>query len=222
MAIFIDTAIEAEALEARDLGWVRGITTNPILLAQAGGEPEKILERLAKIRMGPLFYQLTAPDLDGMLAEAQAAFDIVGEQLTLKIPPTATGFRAVAQLSDSMPCCVTALYSVAQAVVAREAGARYVVVYVNRATKMLGDGIKIVRNMAEAMDGSDTEVLAASIKSPEEAASTLQAGGHHLTMGLGVLKALDEHELSKDAVGEFASKGVGISWSNPNNIGEGR
>lgn len=216
MAIFIDTAREAEAREARELGWVRGITTNPILLAGADGTPEESLAGLAQIRMGPLFYQLTAPDPDGMLAEARAAFDIVGEQLTLKIPPTAAGFRAVARLSDRFPCCVTALYSVAQAVVAREAGARYVVVYVSRATKRLGDGIEIVRNFARAVDGTDTELLAASIKSPEEAIAALQAGAHHLTMGLEALKALSGHPLSEEAVSEFVSTGVGISWSDSN------
>ncbi len=216
MAIFIDTAREAEAREAQELGWVRGITTNPILLAGADGTPEKILEGLAQIRMGPLFYQLTAPDLEGMLEEAQAAFDLVGEQLTLKIPPTATGFRAVARLSDRFPCCVTALYSVAQAVVAREAGACYVVVYVSRATRALGDGIEIVRNFARAVDGTATELLAASIKTPEEAVAALQVGAHHLTMGLGLLKTLVEHPLSEEAVSEFASKGAGIKWSNSN------
>ena len=39
MAIYIDTADVEEAKEAFRLGWVKGITTNPLLLAESKLEP---------------------------------------------------------------------------------------------------------------------------------------------------------------------------------------
>ena len=91
-----------------------------------------------------------------------------------------------------------------------EAGAKYAIAYVNRATRLLGDGIALVKEMANILDGSPTKILAASIKSPEEAAATLQAGSDHLTLPLEILKAMTTHELSEKTVIEFNQNGVGI------------
>ena len=49
MTIFIDSAKESEGRLAKAYGWVKGVTTNPALLAQAGVSPELALQRLAAI-----------------------------------------------------------------------------------------------------------------------------------------------------------------------------
>lgn len=122
MAIYLDSAIASEAEVAKRMGWVKGITTNPTLLARSDEPPETTLKKLAALTTGPLFYQLMASDFEGMLAEGQKAFEIVGKQMVLKVPATPMGFAAVASLSPEISCSVTAIYSAAQAVVAREAG----------------------------------------------------------------------------------------------------
>src|SRR5690349_13653479 len=116
MTIFIDSALVAEVEYARSLGWVRGVTTNPVLLAKAGGEARTVLASLAHLEMGPLFYQLVSPTLDGMCKEMEHAAKIVGPALVLKVPPTHVGFQFVNQCID-VPFCVTAVYSSAQALV---------------------------------------------------------------------------------------------------------
>jgi hypothetical protein len=52
MAIYIDSAILKEVEAARSLGWVRGVTTNPVLLAKAGGQAQAVLADLAHLAMG--------------------------------------------------------------------------------------------------------------------------------------------------------------------------
>jgi transaldolase len=64
--------------------------------------------------------------------------------------------------------------------------------------------------MANVLKNTNTEILAASIKSPEEAVQTLLAGAHHLTLPLDVLQAIALHELSQQTVEEFAKNGRGI------------
>ncbi|MDY7013695.1 MAG: transaldolase family protein, partial [Cyanobacteriota bacterium] len=86
----------------------------------------------------------------------------------------------------------------------------YAIAYVNRATRLLGDGMQLVRAMAGILRRSQTEILAASLKSPEEAAGALQAGAHHLTLPLTVLQALTLHEFSQKTVEEFAKTGCGL------------
>jgi transaldolase len=209
--IYLDSAIASEAEIAAKLGWIKGITTNPTLLAKSHLSPEETIEQLATISPGELYYQLTATDFDTMLAEGRQAFAIIGEKTVLKVPATSVGFRVVACLSREIPCAVTAIYSAAQAAVSREAGAKYAIAYVNRATRLLGDGLALVRDMADVLQGSSTEILAASLKTPHEAAAALIAGAHHLTLPLDVLQAMTTHELSEQTVAEFNSNGRGIA-----------
>jgi transaldolase len=216
MAIFIDTGITAEARRAAEYGWVRGVTTNPILLAQSGPSADCTLKDLAALGFEKLFYQLTAKDPEGMLAEARAAQEIAGRALVLKISPAECGFRFVSDHSAEFPFCVTAVFSPAQAAVARECGARYVAVYLNRATRLLGDGPGLVREIAAVLaSGSPavqgrTEILAASIKSAEEAGTALAAGAQHLTLPFAVLETLTYHALSAETAAKFEAEGIGL------------
>lgn len=210
MSLFLDSAIAAEAEAAKKLGWVKGITTNPTLLANSPLPVESTLTQLAELTTGPLFYQLMADDFAEMVAEGRTAFKLIGKQTVLKIPASLVGFQVVAELAPEIPCAVTAIYSAAQAAVAQEAGAKYAIAYVNRATRLLGDGVALVREMASVLAGSTTEIMAASIKSPEEAVASLQAGAHHLTLPLAMLQAITNHELSLQTIDEFAENGRGI------------
>lgn len=210
MAFFVDTAIVKDAYRAKKLGWVKGVTTNPALLAQSGEEPEVVLSRLTQLDMGPVFYQLMVEDADAMAEEAGKARSIVGGNLVCKIPPTQDGFRFVSRYCNEYPVCVTAVFDAYQACVAREAGAQYVAVYVNRATRLIGDGIGLVRDIAQVLDGSDTKIIAASIKSSKEAGQAILAGAHHITASVDVLSSLMEHDVSQEAIEEFCSKGAGI------------
>ena len=212
MAIYLDTAIVAEAKKASKFGWIAGITTNPTLLAKSDLSPDVTLKQLAQLIPGEVYYQLMASDFDGMVAEGKAAFALIGKQTVLKIPATMAGFQAVAHLSPEIPCAVTAIYSAAQAAVSAASGAKYAIAYVNRATRLLGDGLSLVQDMANVLHKTNTEILAASIKSPEEAVKTLLAGAHHLTLPLDILQAIAVHELSQQTVDEFAKNGRGINY----------
>lgn len=212
MALFLDSARISDARAAGQLGWVAGITTNPLLLAQSDLPPDETLKALADAIEGEICYQLTADNLDNMLAEGYAAYNILGKQTVLKIPAIPAGFRAAALLSPQIPCAITAVYSPGQALVARATGARYVIPYVNRTTRILEDGPALVRSLADVLINGETEVLAASIKSTEEAIETINAGAQHVSMPLRVLLRLTEHDLSHRAVEDFAQGGKGIQY----------
>jgi len=210
MSIFIDTADIEQAKAAKESGWVHGITTNPILLANSGFSATDTLQQLTELNTGLLFYQLTAACKKDMLKEAKLAKEIAGDQLVLKIPPTKPGFQIIQYLPQEIPCCITAIYSAAQALVARETGVRYIAVYVSRATKLSGDGLLLITEISKVLQGSRTQILAASLKSPLEASSAILSGADHLTMPFDVLSALTYHEHSEDAVNNFSTNGSGL------------
>ncbi len=210
MAIYLDSAKIDEAHQAKELGWVYGVTTNPTLMVKAGLPPEVVLKELASLEFHQVYYQLVSSNLDDMAVESRKAHELVKRGLILKIAPTETGFRFVAKYGKKFPCCVTAIFDPAQALVAREAGAKSIAVYVNRATKQLGDGLSLVRELAKVLDGSRTEILAASLKSTKEAVDAFLAGAQHLTVPFDLLASLSTHPLSVHTVEQFHAEGVGI------------
>jgi transaldolase len=212
MAIYLDSAKLNEARHAQDLGWVYGVTTNPTLMTRAGFAPEVVLKELAALEFHQVYYQLVSNNLDDMMVEAQIAREIVQRGLILKIAPTENGFRFVAKYGKDFPCCMTAIFDPAQALVARQSGARYIAVYVNRATKQVGDGIALVKDLANVLAGSQTEILAASLKSTKEAVDAFVAGAQHITVPFDLLMSLSTHPLSVQTVEQFNAEGVGIHF----------
>jgi len=63
-----------------------------------------------------------------------------------------------------------------------------------------GDGVRLVEQIAATLQGSSTGILAASIKSPEEAVAAAVAGASHLTLPFETLRAMIENPLSREAI----------------------
>ncbi len=210
MAIFIDSSDLSQIKTAMTSGWVTGVTTNPLILAQSDLKAGEVLKSLKSLSSGPIFYQLMSTRFEEMIEEAHQAHQLLEKQLVVKLPPHDLGFRVCAELSTRMSCCPTAIYSPAQALIAREAGAQYIAVYVNRASRLLGDGLELTRELSNVLAGSHTELLAASLKSPREAVQAFTAGAKHLTLPYDTLTAMSKHELSHDAIQQFQNEGVGL------------
>lgn len=213
MAIFIDSADPDHIRAGLDLGWISGVTTNPMLLAKSNQSALITLRTIKSQLTGPIFYQLTRDTFKDMLEEAHEAQAILEGQLVVKLPPSELGFKVCATLSSRMACCPTAIYAPAQALIAREAGAQYLAVYVNRASRLMGDGLSLVSDIAAVLKDSSTTLLAASLKSPEEAVSAWVAGADHLTLPHATLMAMSRHELSDAAVSHFKADGMGLASS---------
>lgn len=206
MALFLDSASLEDARQASELGFVWGATTNPTLVAQSGREPVDIIAGFCELLPGTVFYQLSAPTLAERKVEAQRIVEIDPIKVGLKIPCTTENLGLLARLSDAgITCAVTAIFSAFQAYLACEAGAHYIIPYVNRSTRLQGDGPRLVSEMREIAEavGTGTELLAASIRTPMEVTQTLLAGAHHVTLPLDLILALGEHPLSHQAIADF-------------------
>jgi transaldolase len=206
MAIYVDSASTDDARRARELGFVQGVTTNPAHLAKTGRPALEVLRDLLEIFDGPVFYQVTAGSVEERIDQVWEAHHIRPQQVVIKLPATADNYTIVSRLAPSgITFCVTAACSAAQAYLASLAGAAYVAPYVNRLTRQLGDGLAVVRDMARILEGSQTSVLAASLKTVDEVEASILAGAKDVTMPLDLIIALGEHELSQQAIVEFLS-----------------
>ncbi len=210
MQLLLDSAIIEEARQSAKWGWVSGVTTNPALLAKNDLAPEKTLRKLIKLFEGPIFYQLIGQTLDAMKDEAEKAGDILGKQLVLKIPATELGFIATSRLSKKYTCAVTSIFTPAQALVAHAAGARFALYYHNRAKRLLKSGEELASELVRVLKRTDTLVVAASLKTPEEVVEARTAGVSILSTNFGVLAQMMKHELSEAALKEFNQSGTGL------------
>ena len=206
MSLFLDSAFVADARQAMALGFVAGITTNPTLMAKIDRQPEDVIAELAEICPGPVFYQLTAPTVAGREAEARR-FLALRSNVALKIAMTTENLALAARFSkEGVKVGMTASYSAAQTYLACEARVTYSIAYVNRSTRLQGDGLALVSEMRAVIEACDTptEILVASLKSTTEVVQAVIAGAHHVTLPLPLMLEMGNHPLSEQAIEEFS------------------
>ena len=206
MSLYLDSALADDALRAFSTGLVKGITTNPSLLAKTSRAAVELIGELCDLSTGIVFYQLTETDRAGRKSEAMQMAGIRPGRVGLKIPCTYDNLSLATELiSFGYVVGITAIFCAPQVYLACQAGAQYILPYVNRSTRLLGDGISLVHQMRAVIDAerSNTQIIAASIKTPEEAISTLLAGAHHLTLPIRLIESMGDHPLSDKAIEEF-------------------
>ncbi len=150
MTILLDSASIDDAVAAAELGFVRGITTNPALMARETKEPLAHLERLlAAFPDGPVCYQPTRTSFEAMQDEARAAASLAPDRVVAKLPATLDAVRlAVVLKGEGIGCALTAVYSPAQALLAHEAGCIWIIPYVDRAARHSDGGLTVVDSLA--------------------------------------------------------------------------
>ncbi len=205
MAIYVDSADLEEVREALSSGFVRGVTTNPALIARTGRKPEEVIAAICELWPEELFYQPFSTGTEEAREELERIREIAGPVLVPKIPATWEGLKLLSELArNGWRCALTAAYSPSQALLAREAGATYVIPYVNRATRQGIDGLELVARISGVLQGSGVQIIAASLKSVEEVLAVMGCGAHHVTVPWPVLRAMADHPLSIQAVEEFS------------------
>ena len=128
------------------------------------------------------------------------------DNVTIKVPCTVEGLRACRQLRDlGATVNVTLIFSAAQAVLAAKAGATYVSPFVGRLTDNGFDGLELIKTIYDiyVKDGCRTEILAASVRSPEVVALCYREGSDIVTMPPGVFDRMYESVLTREGLAIF-------------------
>ena len=205
MKIFIDTANIEEIKSAAVLGYVDGVTTNPSLIAKEGRRFEDVIEEIVGIVDGPISAEVTSPEADEMVKQAVELAKI-HKNIVIKIPVCKEGLKAVSVHSKmGVRTNVTLVFSATQALLAARAGASYVSPFVGRLNDIGADGSELVSDIAEifSIHGIETEIIAASIRSPEDVVLAAKAGSDIATIPYKVLCQMLKHPLTDKGVEKF-------------------
>src|SRR5699024_2741908 len=205
MKFFIDTANVDEIREANEWGILSGVTTNPSLIAKSGRNLTEVLREIVDIVDGSVSAEVLSDDADGMLAEAKPLASI-SEQITIKVPMTAEGLKAVHRFSQQgIKTNVTLVFSVNQALMAARAGATYVSPFIGRLDDLGHDGVQLIGEIAEVFDlhGVETEIIAASVRHPLHVTQAAESGAHIATLPYAVMEKMLRHPLTDQGIERF-------------------
>ena len=205
MKLFIDTANVDEIRQVSELGVICGVTTNPSLIAKEGRVFADVVREITRIVDGPISAEVVASEADGMVAEATELTKI-HKNIVIKIPMTAEGLKAVRRLSAmGVHTNVTLIFSPAQALLAGRAGATYVSPFVGRLNDISSDGNTLVEAIAKifSLHGIKTEIIAASIRGPEDVVDVALAGAHIATVPYKVICQMIAHPLTDAGIERF-------------------
>ena len=205
MKIFIDTADINEIKEAKSLGVLDGVTTNPSLVAKTGKEFEPCIKEILEVVSGPVSVEVFATDHDAMVAEARE-YATWGDNVVVKVPIIKEGLKAIKTLSsEGIKVNVTLCFSPMQALLAAKAGATYISPFVGRLDDVSHDGMELIRQIVEiyANYAFDTEVLVASVRTPLHVVQGALMGADVATIPLKVIDSLLKHPLTDIGLENF-------------------
>lgn len=205
MKLFLDTANFDEIAEINAWGVLDGVTTNPTLAAKEGQRFEDLIARICAEVDGPVSAEVVATDTDGMLAEASELAKIA-DNVVIKLPLTPAGLGACRQLTDrGVKTNVTLCFSATQAILAASAGATYLSPFAGRLDDIASDGIALIAEIAEIyrVQGYDTELLAASLRSPQHVAQAAAVGADVATLPTKVFHQMVKHPLTDAGLERF-------------------
>jgi transaldolase len=179
-------------------GLVDGVTTNPSLIAKAGKAILPTLKEICSLVQGPVSGEVVASKADAMLAEAEV-LAALAPNIVIKLPLTVEGLKACHALSErGVNTNVTLCFSAVQALLAAKAGATFISPFVGRLDDNGQDGMVLIRELREIYDnyGFETQILAASVRTPGHVRDAALAGADCATIPPAVFRALYKHVLT--------------------------
>jgi transaldolase len=221
MQFFIDTASIAQIQEAHEFGILDGVTTNPSLMAKEGifGEQAVIkhYKQICDIVDGDVSAEVIATDYQGMIAEGEKLAEIA-PNIVVKIPMIKDGVKALSYFRDQgIRTNCTLVFSAGQALLAAKAGATYVSPFIGRIDDTTWDGMELIKQIAEiySIQGFETSILAASIRSGKHIVEAAMAGADVVTCPLSSILGLLKHPLTDIGLEQFlADYNKGASKAN--------
>ena len=215
MKFFIDTANLDEIAEAKSWGCLAGVTTNPSLYAKTGGKLadfESYAQDRRALRRLPVSAESTAATADGIVEEG-LRLAALAPNTVIKLPVCEAGLEACRKLADKgVRVNMTLVFSAPQALLAANAGARYISPFIGRFDDISEDGVAQLADVVTCIGNYDwsgknvddkVEIIAASVRTPNHVTQAALMGADIATVPLGALKKCLRHPLTDRGIASF-------------------
>lgn len=186
LEIYLDTANLQQIKQLAPILPLRGVTTNPSIMAAGGLGLSALLPELTHVlgKQTRIHVQVLSNSIDGIVEEARQLhalpYDIV-----VKIPAHANGLAAIKQIKqEAVPVLATAIYSKQQAMLAALNGADYLAPYLNRIDNLGIDSIEVISAIQNFLNlyRLPSKLLVASFKNLNQVLAVLDLGVGAVTL----------------------------------------
>ena len=211
MKFFIDTANLTQIKEAQDLGILDGVTTNPSLMAKEGISGKDAIfnhyKTICEIVDGDISAEVLSTTYEEMIKEGDE-LAAIHPNIVVKIPMIKDGIKALKYFSNKgIKTNCTLIFSAVQSLLAAKAGANYVSPFLGRLDDISVDGMNLIEEIRIIFDNYlfDTEILAASIRSPMHIINCAKIGADVITSPLESILNLLNHPLTDKGLAQFVA-----------------
>lgn len=205
MKLFLDTANLNEIQEGARWGVLRGVTSNPSLVAKEERDFLPLIKEICSIVEGDVSIETTAKDTETLVRQGHEIAQIA-DNAVVKIVTNPDGLAATRRLADEgIKVNMTLCFTPAQAILVAEAGAYIVSPFLGRLDDISTDSLKVLSDICEiyAVQGYETQVLAASLRHPMHVVEAARMGADIATMPFKVFEALVKHPLTDAGAKRF-------------------
>lgn len=209
MKFFIDTANLDQIREAKDLGILDGVTTNPSLMAKEGIRGTEAInshyKTICEIVDGDISAEVLSTTYEEMIKEGEE-LAAIHPNIVVKIPMIKDGIKALKYFSDKgIKTNCTLIFSAGQALLAAKAGATYVSPFLGRLDDVSTDGISLIEEIRLIFDNYlfYTQILAASIRHSMHIIDCAKLGADVITSPLAPILSLLKHPLTENGLAQF-------------------
>lgn len=205
MKLFIDTANLDEIREISSWGVLDGVTTNPTILSREKMDYRTLIDAILKLVDGPISVEAVNEKAEKIIKEAKMLSKI-SENIVVKIPITPEGLAATKVLSkEGVKVNMTLVFSVNQSILAAKAGATYDSPFLGRLDDIGSDGMTLLSDIVTVYQnyGFKTQIIAASIRSPQHVVDAALIGADVCTIPYKVFTQMVKHPLTDKGIERF-------------------
>ena len=217
MKFFIDTANLDQIREAKDLGILDGVTTNPSLMAKEGIVGKEAImnhyKTICEIVDGDISAEVLSTTYEEMIKEGEE-LAAIHPNIVVKIPMIKDGIKALKYFTDKgIKTNCTLIFSAGQALLAAKAGATYVSPFLKKLDDVSTDGLALIEEIRIIFDNYDykTEILAASIRHSMHIINCAKIGADVITSPLDSILNLLNHPLTDKGLAQFVADAKKLS-----------
>lgn len=209
LELYLDTANLQQIEELAPILPLRGVTTNPSIMASGGVGLNALLPKLESIlgKQTRIHVQVLSNSVDGIIEEA-SQLHALPYDIVVKIPAHANGLAAIKQIKQAaVPVLATAIYSKQQAIIAALNGADYLAPYLNRIDNLGFDSLEVIDAIQNFLVRYQlpSQLLVASFKNLNQVLSVLDLGVGAVTLPTDIAWQFLNHQSTEFAVDKFNS-----------------
>jgi transaldolase len=205
MKIFLDTANRELIKKWVPTGLIDGVTTNPTLLSKEGGNIKQVLQDICALVDGPVSIEVVEKEPTAMLAQAKEISQFA-KNVVVKIPFAAEYLPVIKKAVDAgIKVNATLIFTPLQSLMVAKLGVEYISPFVGRWDDIGVEGLSLLEEVVDSKDmyGFESQIIAASIRTPIQWQKAAQTGAEIVTLPPTVFEQAMKHPLTERGIEMF-------------------